>query len=159
MRTLIYKRTHGGDPDPDQGVFGCHNCMGKVRAFQYDAVIGVGGKNPWPNYAGLAKKINWIGIGSQKDWETENPPTVTFAHFLHYGESGPLVADIAPTLASRLYTHNIRLVIDKLSTTEQDEVERILSLALGALPSRGGELSRRPMQDCGTSRSNRCGCQ
>ena len=28
MRTLIYKRTHTGDPDPKTGVFGNNDCMG-----------------------------------------------------------------------------------------------------------------------------------
>ena len=31
MRTLIYKRTHSGDPDPTSGRFGVRDCMGKVR--------------------------------------------------------------------------------------------------------------------------------
>ncbi len=40
MRTLIYKRTHSGDPDPETGVFGNHDCMGRVKDWQFDAVIG-----------------------------------------------------------------------------------------------------------------------
>ena len=35
MRTLIYKRTHPGDPDVD-GLFGIHDCMGQVRAWSFD---------------------------------------------------------------------------------------------------------------------------
>jgi hypothetical protein len=31
MRTLIYKRTHTGDPDAN-GCFGIYDCMGRVRA-------------------------------------------------------------------------------------------------------------------------------
>jgi len=42
MRILIYKRTHTGDPDL-KGRFGIHDCMGRVRDYDYDAVIGVGG--------------------------------------------------------------------------------------------------------------------
>lgn len=42
MRILIYKRTHVGDPD-DSGRFGLYNCMGRVRGYDFDAVIGVGG--------------------------------------------------------------------------------------------------------------------
>jgi hypothetical protein len=42
MRTLIYKRTHHGDPDP-AGRFGIHDCMGRVRTWSLEAVIGVGG--------------------------------------------------------------------------------------------------------------------
>jgi hypothetical protein len=42
MRTLVYKRTHNGDPDAE-GRFGIHDCMGQVRSYGYEAVIGVGG--------------------------------------------------------------------------------------------------------------------
>ena len=42
MRTLIYKRTHPGDPD-EKGRFGICDCMGRVRAWDFEAVIGVGG--------------------------------------------------------------------------------------------------------------------
>ena len=42
MRVLIYKRAHPFDPNED-GVFGCQDCMGAVRARRFDAVIGVGG--------------------------------------------------------------------------------------------------------------------
>lgn len=47
MRTLIYKRTHPGDPD-ETGRFGIHDCMGKVRSWQFDAVVGEGGIGPEP---------------------------------------------------------------------------------------------------------------
>ena len=40
MQTLIYKRTHKGDPDK-QGRFGIHDCMGRVRSRDFDAVIGM----------------------------------------------------------------------------------------------------------------------
>jgi len=43
MPTLVYKRTHNGDPDKDSGEFGCYNCMGRVRSLPFDSVIGVVG--------------------------------------------------------------------------------------------------------------------
>jgi hypothetical protein len=43
VKVLIYKRTHTGDPTPE-GVFGLSDCMGRVRAREYEAVIGVGGQ-------------------------------------------------------------------------------------------------------------------
>ena len=55
---LIYRRTHTGDPC-DRGVFGCHGCMGKVREWKYDAVIGIGGKTA---IDGISRKLTWIGI-------------------------------------------------------------------------------------------------
>jgi hypothetical protein len=39
MRILTYKRTHVGDPDQD-GRFGIYDCMGRVRNYPFDAVIG-----------------------------------------------------------------------------------------------------------------------
>jgi hypothetical protein len=65
LNTLIYKRTHIGDPD-ESGIFGVHDCMGQVRRWPFDAVIGVGGKNPWKDHKGIAYKINWIGLRPRK---------------------------------------------------------------------------------------------
>jgi len=65
MRTLIYKRTHPGDPD-GKGQFGIHGCMGRVRTWRFEAVIGVGGTGAEPRSHGLDGKVNWIGIGPHK---------------------------------------------------------------------------------------------
>lgn len=65
MRTLVYKRTHNGDPDAE-GRFGIHDCMGQVRAYGYEAVIGVGGVGDEPEECGIARRVNWIGIGPHK---------------------------------------------------------------------------------------------
>ena len=63
-RTLVYKRTHTGDPDTN-GVFGNQDCMGRVRRLPFEAVIGVGGISREPVALGIAGKINWIGIGAR----------------------------------------------------------------------------------------------
>jgi hypothetical protein len=65
MRSLIYKRTHPGDPDAE-GRFGIHGCTGQVRAWRFEAVIGIGGTGPEPRSYGLAGKVNWIRIGPHK---------------------------------------------------------------------------------------------
>ena len=65
MRTLVYKRTHIGDPN-DQGEFGCNGCMGGVRNWDYDAVIGIGGQSEKPLKWGIARKLTWIGIRPHK---------------------------------------------------------------------------------------------
>ena len=80
MRTLVYKRTHNGDPDA-LGQFGIHDCMGSVRAREYDAVIGIGGIGDEPKKQGIAGKINWIGVGPQKFGKPDRP-LVTFVRFL-----------------------------------------------------------------------------
>ena len=116
MRTLIYKRTHSGDPDPKTGVFGCNNCMGTVRGRGFDAVIGIGGISQEPVAEGIAAKLTWIGIGKHetisdpsRPFVTPSSPLVTFDHFRYYGEHGPLLKNIAPKLARRmLYDKNVR---------------------------------------------------
>ena len=65
MRTLIYKRTHSGDPDPETGVFGSHNCMKSVRGHCFNAVIGIGGIGKERRRRGIDGKLTWIGIDAQ----------------------------------------------------------------------------------------------
>jgi hypothetical protein len=65
MHILTYKRTHIGDPDSN-GCFGINGCMGRVRGFNFDAVIGVGGIGWEPKSYGIDKKINWIGFKPYK---------------------------------------------------------------------------------------------
>jgi len=105
MRTLIYKRTHHGDPDRT-GQFGIHDCMGQVRRWDFDAVIGVGGLGPEARLNELDGKVNWIGIGAQKHVvPNRRGPIVTFDHFLLYdGSDGPDFERVAPVLAERIYS-------------------------------------------------------
>ena len=57
MRILTYKATHVGDPGPD-GRFGTHDCMGRVRGYAYDAVIGVGGVAKDARIFGIDRKVH-----------------------------------------------------------------------------------------------------
>lgn len=138
MRTLIYKRTHPGDPDPE-GRFGIHGCMGQVRTWKFEAVIGVGGIGAEPERHGLARKVNWIGIGPRRRvGADERGPVVTFEHFLLFprdGSDGPSFLELAPQLAARIYGKNVRVLMDRLDQQERDEVERVLALARDAPPS------------------------
>jgi hypothetical protein len=95
METLIYKRTHNGDPDPASGVFGCNHWMGQVRGYLYDAVIGIGGISAWPQREGIAGRLTWISIGPHKSGGLKNPQ-VTFDHFRHYGPAEEFIREIAP---------------------------------------------------------------
>jgi hypothetical protein len=61
LKTLVYKRTHNGNPD-ESGIFGIYDCMGRVLGWPFDAVIGVGGKSPWSGHEGIARRINWVDI-------------------------------------------------------------------------------------------------
>lgn len=69
MRILVYRRTHTGDPDGEHKEFGYHDCMGSVRDRDYDAVIGIGGKRPWPGDAGIKERVTWVGNGRKDRWE------------------------------------------------------------------------------------------
>ncbi len=138
MRTLIYKRTHNGDPDPDTGQFGIYDCMGRVRTWDFQAVIGVGGLSAKPK--SLRHKVNWIGIGARKGGRNRRGPIVTFEHFLFFDSDGPNVPNfktLAPVLARRIYSKNVRVVMNDLSASEQKEVDKILALAKHAPPSAG----------------------
>ena len=48
MATLVYKMTHKGDPDSELGFWGVEDCMGQVRGYGFDAVIGIGGMTAEP---------------------------------------------------------------------------------------------------------------
>lgn len=135
MRTLIYKRTHPGDPDA-AGRFGISDCMGEVRTWDFEAVIGVGGIGAEPESHGLARKVNWIGIGPRKRPEAgKRGPVVTFDHFLLFGSDGPSFQALAPQLASRMYSKNVRLIMDRLGPGERREVRKLLDFAMDAPPS------------------------
>jgi hypothetical protein len=147
MRTLIYKRTHNGDPDAE-GRFGIHDCMGQVRRYGYEAVIGVGGVGDEPEESGIAGKVNWIGIGPHKAEVGKRGPLVTFDHFLQYGADAPEFLALAPKLASRMYENNVRLVMNKVDDEERKEIAAILARAKNAPPSCGGQRNPEPPPDC-----------
>lgn len=136
MRTLIYKRTHTGDPDRN-GWFGIYDCMGRVRTWEFDAVIGVGGMGAEPTSHGIDGLVTWIGIGPHKiPAAGGRGPLVTFDHFVLFDAAGPSFARRAPLLARRLYGNNVRVLLHDLSDDEQREVERLLKLARHARRSR-----------------------
>jgi hypothetical protein len=151
MTTLVYKRTHTGDPAPDTGVFGCHDCMGHVRGWGFDAAIGVGGIGAEAEKNGLNGKLTWIGVGALKTGDREKP-LVTFDHFVHYGEAGPSLRSVAPNLAMRMYDRNIRATTDAaFLPDERREIANILDMAKDSGPSQArflAETSRHTQKQC-----------
>ncbi len=155
-RTLVYKRTHnkgcgddgrcnGGDPCA-AGCFGCCDCMGRDRCWEFDAVIGIGGIGREARRNGLAGKVNWIGIGRQ---DTPAPtgwdgPLLTFDQYLNFDISGPDLYSIAPDLADLMYSVNRRAVMN-FSPAVQAQIRIVLDLARAAGPSpcRGQRPQRR----------------
>jgi hypothetical protein len=147
MRTLIYKRTHPGDPDK-HGRFGINDCMGRVRSWKFDAVIGIGGLGAEASSHKLDNKVNWIGIGPKKhDGRWRRGPVVTFDRFVLFESGGPNLIKTAPVLARRIYDRNVRVLIWDLSPAERKEVTRLLRLANRARPSSGRTAKR--IKECG----------
>ncbi|HLY99214.1 MAG TPA: hypothetical protein VKT33_09140 [Candidatus Angelobacter sp.] len=135
MKTLVYKRTHKGDPD-ETGCFGIHDCMGTVRNRNFDAVIGVGGIGNKAKAAGISGKVNWIGIGPRKQiFPNMRGPLVRFDHFILFEDDGPNFNEIAPILSRHIYSRNVR-VLAKFNHIEQAEIERILKMAQTSSPSK-----------------------
>jgi hypothetical protein len=126
MRILTYKRTHIGDPD-QAGRFGIYDCMVKIRDYEYDAVIGVGGVGAEPRGFGIVRKINWVGINPTKSGSKGNRGfEVTFEYFLLLEEHGPLLEELAPSLAKRMFEGGARILLSGYSADELSEAKKIL---------------------------------
>jgi hypothetical protein len=110
--------------------------MGAVRNRRFDAVIGIGGIGPEAQANGIAGKVNWIGIGPRKtSIHGKRGSDVTFDHFLDFGTDGPDFRILAPKLAQRMYSWNVRNLMDGLHEQEYGEVMKILGMAKDAPPS------------------------
>lgn len=126
MKVLIYKRTHKGDPD-ERGIFGNQDCMGKIRSWDYDAVIGIGGKTTWKIDKDIKQKINWIGLGPKKIESSGRGDCVVFSHFELFEEKGHCIAEHFPKLYDYMYGSGKRFdMSSKLPQDVFDEVEAIL---------------------------------
>jgi hypothetical protein len=133
MRILIYKRTHIGDPNASRE-FGNEDCMGRVRSYPFDAVIGVGGVSGQPVHQQIARKINWVGRNPKRSpgGDGARGPIVTFdqQNFRLFEHNGPLLSDLAPILAKRVYGSRSRFVFTSLSSAEQREARTLIDLIL-----------------------------
>lgn len=147
MRILTYKRTHVGDPDQD-GRFGIYNCMGRVRNYVFDAVIGVGGIGQEPKSFGIDRKINWVGINpKRRDGPGGRGVEVTFEKFLLLEEHGPLLETLAPSLARRMYQGGARILLNNYSDPEHGEATAILKWSLSQTSRKtGGSKNARGCQ-------------
>jgi hypothetical protein len=158
MSTLVYKRTHEGDPNPG-GCFGNRDCMGGVRGLEFAAVIGIGGIGRKARSSGIDRKVNWIGIGPVKRPSRfgAGRPLVTFQHFRYFGDKGPALRAKAPRLARRMYSANApRYVVKDFTPAELTEIRRLLVMARTAPPSVGYSAPERSVRrqkgGCGSRR-------
>ena len=141
MRTLLYKRTHSGDPDT-RGQFGINGCMGGVRSWEFDAVIGVGGQGAEAVAWGIARKLTWIGIGPHKSPVAGvRDPILTFDHFWYEGDRGPELSSIAPCLAELMYVKRARTVMT-FTPQQQAEVNNLLARASSSPASTAVSLTK-----------------
>lgn len=140
MKILIYKRTHRGDPD-ERGIFGVNDCMGRVRNWEYDAVIGIGGKSPWKDDKDIKYKVNWVGIAPKKvqsHWARGY--CIVFSHFALFEDKGKNIKTNYPKLFKYMYDNGKRLEMS-FPVNVLREVEQILELALDSPPSRDYEIA------------------
>ena len=122
-RTLVYKRTHIGDPD-SAGRFRCAGCMGIVRDREYGAVIGVGGRGKKAKELGIAGKVTWVGIGPHKATDSQTGfLIVTFDLFRLYNADGE---ETPKNLAKRMFRARHAM---NFSDAEQAEIDAILAKA------------------------------
>lgn len=122
LKVLVYRRTHTADPC-QCGVFGIRDCMGKVRSWEYDAVIGIGGITAKGN---MAYKLTWVGLNAHKQDSLTvgydkkckyrkckkanmknqlRGPLVIFDHFCFMNNEGPMLCDCAPQLHHHMFTN------------------------------------------------------
>ncbi|WP_019541039.1 hypothetical protein [Proteiniphilum acetatigenes] len=128
MRVLIYKRTHKHDPD-ERGIFGIQDCMGQIRNWNYDAVIGIGGKSAWKGHTDIKYKINWVGLEPKVIGSTKRGNIIAFAHFELYEEKGKDIKKYYPNLFDYMYVGGSRKRFDMSSELPEsvfEEVKEIL---------------------------------
>ncbi|MGQ2981846.1 hypothetical protein [Flavobacterium sp.] len=162
MKVLIYKRTHKGDPGPE-GIFGIQDCMGKMRNWNYDAVIGIGGKASWRGHEDIRYKINWIGLGPKKIISTNQHrgPGVVFTNFALFEAAGQDIETNFPHLFKYMYDSRKRF--DMSSVLPENvylEVMGILNSAESYTPSQEyhiENIENHPIED--HNNTKRCtGC-
>lgn len=126
MRVLIYKRTHKGDPG-DKGIFGNQDCMGRVRNWNYDAVIGIGGKTTFKGDEDIKYKINWIGLAPQRiKSKNRRADYVGFSHYALFEEKGEEIGKHYPNLFD--YMYNCRKRFDMASELPEDVYVEVLKI-------------------------------
>src|SRR5438270_1786391 len=99
MKVFVYVMTHLVDPDK-HGLWGCCNCMGQKRSWNYDAVIGVGGVAVKDHR--FRGKVIWIGIRPHKTPVRiggKRRHKVTFDYFLDFRPEGRKIREIPSGLA------------------------------------------------------------
>ncbi|MBD9417512.1 hypothetical protein IB234_23350 [Pseudomonas sp. PDM16] len=154
MQILTYKRTHTGDPD-SAGRFGINDCMGRVRGWSFDAVIGVGGYGPeQPRSYGIEGRINWVGLNPTRVPHPQGyGQIVTFESFVLFEEKEPFLYELAPLLARRMHEKRARVLLKSYSAAEKAEAETLLASLLGG--HKAINTTTRPRRKCRKAKSTK----
>lgn len=113
--------------------------MGRVRAYEFDAVIGIGGVGYQARSHGINGRINWIGKGPFEVGRCDRGyPQIAFEHFVLYEERGKKVSEVAPALARRFcHAKAPRFAVDEFSESELAEIAALLKKVGKEPPSPG----------------------
>ena len=141
LKVLIYRRTQTYDPC-QCGIFGIYDCMGNVRSWNYNAVIGIGAKDAEDD--NISYKLTWVGINAHKQNSLTigvnkkckykrckgvdikyqfRGPLVTFKHFYLMNEKGPMLSDCAPLLYQHMFAHE-KIPHAALSTSRPEDIQK-----------------------------------
>jgi len=90
---------------------------------------GVGGIGSEAQSAGISGLINWIGVGPHKKDAGKRGPEVTFERFIYFGKDGADFRAHAPLLSKRMYSKNVRSIIDGMTDDEKAEAMVIVEWA------------------------------
>lgn len=105
--------------------------MGRVRKYDFDAVIGVGGIGSEPRAHGIDGKITWVGVNPiRKPSVGATASIVTFEHFILWDSHGPYLHSIAPALSRRMYEGKARVLLAGYTPEELAEAHGIVEWAL-----------------------------
>lgn len=134
--------------------------MGKVRRWNFDAVIGVGGSHPDHGHEEIARKVNWIGIGKRKVGDTPRGPRLDFNFFHRFDESGPDLEAQAPELFRHMFVekHRRQVLSQNLPAPIQNEVQRLLKWARTTKQLPKPQPIPNPLIVVIGTRSTKCGC-
>jgi hypothetical protein len=127
--------------------------MGKVRGWEFDAVIGIGGKSPLSGDEDIAYRINWIGVNPEKRTKPGfEGVLVTFQYFVLY-QKGRKLKSLAPKLFKRICEgKNWRLQKSQsLPSDIQAEITKLLTLA-----KKQNKTKRFPLIDASCVPPNDC---
>ena len=134
--------------------------MGRVRAREYEAVIGVGGTSSEPQACGIAGRVTWVGVGARRSVDKpvgHRGPIVEFDRFKLFDETGPMLDTRAPALSHHLFSVHRRVVMsDGLNATMQREIAKVLALVDRSTTTRGQSLT--PKTRCPPKRKKAAIC-